>query len=251
MSFLENSGEQVFSLDKVDGNVFDQLNTVPWSEISFIYHQGAITDTTETDITEIYRHNIRFTLTLMEMAIKFQIPIHYASSASVYGNNIKDGSYGYNPLNYYALSKLTIDYWVLENIKRFKYIVGFRYYNVYGNDERKNDFSTSPVYKFSEQAKTGFIKVFEGSQNMYRDFVCVEDVIKIITERYQNNIYDLGTSVPISFLDVAQLISKKYDAGIKFIPMPEILKNKYQYYTKARRHIVHTYKSLEDWLKEN
>lgn len=250
MSYLEGSGEQVFKLDRVDGNVFDQLSKVPWPEISFIYHQGAITDTTEKDITEIYGHNIRFTITLMEMAIKFQIPIHYASSASVYGNSIKDGSYSYNPLNYYSLSKLTVDYWVLENIKRFKYVVGFRYFNVYGNDERKNDYSISPIYRFVEQAKKDkIIKIFQGSQNTYRDFVCVDDVIKIITQRYQDNIYDVGTSAPISFLDVAELVSKKYDVGIKFIPMPEILKNKYQYYTKARRHFVHTYKSVEDWLK--
>lgn len=250
VAFLESSGEKVYKLDRLDGDVFEQLDKVPFEEIKYIYHLGAISNTTVLDVADIYKHNIHFSLVLMEKAIRWQIPIHYASSGSVYGNSIKDGSYAYNPLNYYALSKLTVDYWVLENIKRFKHINGLRYFNVYGPNEKKDDFATSPVYRFAEQAKNdGVIKIFSGSQYTYRDFVCVEDVINATINRYENGIYDVGTSAPINFLDVAELVSKKYDVGIKFIPMPEILKGRYQVYTKARRHIMQRYKSVEEWLK--
>ena len=142
-------------------------------------------------------------------------------------------------LNYYAISKLTVDYWVKENLSRFKApVVGLRYFNVYGADEKKDDFCTSPVYRFSEQAKsTGVIKIFEGSEKTYRDFVCVEDVVKLTANLYHcHGTYDVGCGTSISFLDVAVMVAKKYNATIQFIPFPEVIKGKYQKYSIARPH---------------
>jgi ADP-L-glycero-D-manno-heptose 6-epimerase len=79
----------------------------------------------------------------------------------------------------------------------------------------------------------------------------VNDVVNIITsDYYQSGIYDVGTSQPISFLDVAILVSKKYNVPIKFIPFPDILKDKYQYYTKAQDHFIgYNFISVEDYVK--
>ena len=35
-----------------------------------------------------------------------------------------------SPLNFYALSKVTVDYWVQDHINDFELIQGFRYFNV-------------------------------------------------------------------------------------------------------------------------
>ena len=241
---------EVIGLDRKDGDVFEQLAKINWDDIEMIYHQGAISNTTELDVGSIYYHNIRFSIELMEIAIDKEIPIHYASSGSVYGNS-KD--YSYNPLNYYAMSKQTVDLWVNENKHRFKKpVVGFRYFNVYGNNELKDDYCTSPIYRFSEHAKThGVIKIFSGSQNTYRDFVCVEDLVEIITGEHESGTYDLGPSSPVSFLEVAEMVAEKYDALVKFIPFPEVIKGKYQLYTKARPHINYRYMSVADWLDQN
>jgi ADP-L-glycero-D-manno-heptose 6-epimerase len=143
--------------------------------------------------------------------------------------------------------------WVQNNMSIFSApIVGFRYFNVYGNDEEKEDYCTSPVYRFSQQAKNeGVIRIFEGSENTFRDFVSVNDVVNIITsDYYQSGIYDVGTSQPISFLDVAILVSKKYNVPIKFIPFPDILKDKYQYYTRAQDHFIgYNFISVEDYVR--
>ena len=81
------------------------------------------------------KSNTEFSLNLFQLAIEHEIPVKYASSASVYGrtNDVM------NPLNYYAISKLTVDYWVQDNIKYFKHIQGFRYFNVYGEGEEENN----------------------------------------------------------------------------------------------------------------
>lgn len=217
-----------------------------WKDVECVYHMGAISDTTCTDLNKIYQHNINFSIQLFERCIQYKIPFKYASSASVYGET---GS-KMNPLNFYALSKVAVDYWILENKKRLPPHQGFRFYNVYGNGEEHKGNQASPVTQFKKQAlEQGVIKIFEGSSEFVRDFICVEDVCDVIIgNKHSSGIYDLGTSNPISFENVAILIQKKYGGKIVEIPFPEHLKNKYQKYTCANADFDFRFKSVKEWL---
>jgi len=127
----EEMRQPVICIDKEDAWKF--LRTFDdWHKIKLILHQGAISSTTEKNIFTIHHNNVAFTLHLFAHAIEHQIPVKYASSASVYGNQTKELKI-INPLNYYAISKLQIDYFVLDHINKFKSIQGFRYFNVYGD----------------------------------------------------------------------------------------------------------------------
>ena len=203
-----------------------------WHKVYLVIHQGAISSTIEKDIDKIHYYNVHLTLKLFEKCIKYGIPVKYASSASVYGN--LQGVF--NPLNYYAISKLQIDYWVQDNIDEFSLIQGFRYFNVYGNGEGDKGDQASPVSKFTKQVKeTGKLKLFEGSDNFYRDFVCVDDIVYLVlNNRKRSGIYDLGTSNPVSFQHVAECVAKKYNGEIEYVRFPNHLKGKYQDYTRAR-----------------
>ena len=203
-----------------------------WHKVDLVIHQGAISSTIEKDIDKIHYYNVHLTLKLFEKCIKYGIPVKYASSASVYGN--LQGVF--NPLNYYAISKLQIDYWVQDNIDEFSLIQGFRYFNVYGNGEGDKGDQASPVSKFTKQVKeTGKLKLFEGSDNFYRDFVCVDDIVHLVlNNRKRSGIYDLGTSNPVSFQHVAECVAKKYNGEIEYVRFPNHLKGKYQDYTRAR-----------------
>ena len=203
-----------------------------WHKVDLVIHQGAISSTVEKDIDKIHYYNVHLTLKLFEKCIKYGIPVKYASSASVYGN--LQGVF--NPLNYYAISKLQIDYWVQDNIDEFSLIQGFRYFDVYGDGEGDKGDQASPVSKFTKQVKeTGKLKLFEGSDNFYRDFVCVDDIVHLVlNNRKRSGIYDLGTSNPVSFQHVAECVAKKYNGEIEYVPFPDHLKGKYQDYTRAR-----------------
>jgi len=48
-----------------------------------------------------------------------------------------------------------------------------------------------------------------------------------------SGIFNIGTGSTTSFLEIAQIIGKKYNATIETIPMPKELKKHYQYRTKA------------------
>ena len=115
-------------------------------------------------------------------------------------------------------------------------VQGFRYFNVYGQFEDHKGDQASPITKFFKQAKTGTITLFENSDNYKRDFIYVGDCCNI--HRYmltttEAGIFNIGTGVATSFQTIAELVAKRFNANIKYIPMPEALKGQYQEYTCA------------------
>ena len=226
-----------------------------WDKVSLILHQGAISDTTETDVDKLHRMNVWFSIELFEKAIKYQIPVKFASSASVYGNTRKSllssTKYKISPLNHYAITKLQMDYYIQDHIKEFSSIQSFRYFNVYGKGEDHKGDQASPVHKFTEQVKeTGYLKLFEGSNRFLRDFICVNDIVKIVLNNDKpSGIYDLGTSNPVSFQSVVELIAQKYKGTIEYIPFPDHLKGKYQYLTVAQNIWDYKFTNIKEYLQ--
>jgi ADP-L-glycero-D-manno-heptose 6-epimerase len=205
-----------------------------WNTLDLIIHQGAISSTTEKDIVKLYNFNVFYSIKLLEKAIQFGVPVKYASSASVYGNHHPS----VNPLSLYAVSKLQVDYWVLENLDRFSLVQGFRYFNVYGENEGKKGDQASPLYRFNKQAQEhGYVKIFKGSEDFVRDFIWVEDVVDIVLNNsLGSGIFDLGTGISVSFMDIATRIGEKYKADIIEIDFPNELKSQYQFDTHCVNH---------------
>ena len=218
-----------------------------WNKVELILHQGAISHTTSTNLKALQHFNVEFSQWILQQAIKYQIPIKYASSASVYGHTLTD----MNPLNYYAISKLTVDYWIQDHINEFSFIQAFRYFNVYGEGEENKGDQASPISKFTKQVKEdGKIKLFEGSDKFLRDFVFVNDVVDIVLNNDKpSGFYDLGTSNPTSFQEVGELVAKKYDGTIECIPFPEYLKDKYQKYTCAKKEWDYKFTTVKEYLQ--
>jgi|TARA_R100000081_G_scaffold92194_1_gene73210 ADP-L-glycero-D-manno-heptose 6-epimerase len=247
-NFLKVMGKDPIGVDIRNAWSFLE-NFNKWDTITEVYHLGAISDTRETDLDKIYNYNIDFSRALFEACAINGITVKTASSASVYGNLVHE----VNPLNYYSLSKLTMDYWIEEHMSHFPLIQSFRFFNVYGEGEehKVRNGTASPVSSFIHQAKTnGVIKVFEGSEDFMRDFVCVRDVVSLMVNNGEpSGVYDLGTSHPISFQMVAELVSAKYGAKIKEVPFPKDLDGKYQIFTSAKKDFKHQFITVRDYLE--
>ena len=247
-NFLKQLQEPVLQVEQQ--NCFEFLhNFKNWNQVSLILHQGAISSTTERDINKLHHYNVEFTLLLFEKAIEYQIPVKFASSASVYGNTQGE----INPLNYYAITKLQVDYFIQDNLDKFSSIQSFRYYNVYGNQEDHKGDQASPISKFTKQVReTGKLKLFTGSQQFLRDFVCVNDIVNVVLNNDKpSGIYDLGTSNPISFQEVAELVIQKEGGEIEYIPFPDHLRDKYQTYTCAKKEFDYNFMSVASYLSHH
>ena len=215
-------------------------------DITCVYHLGAISSTTEIDSVKLTANNISFSLKLLDICIKRDIPFIYASSASVYGavGGRQNEAQLSAPINAYAISKAALDLFVQQKIKinPRAHIVGLRYFNVFGHREHHKGDMASPVHKFTMEAReTGEIKIFEGSSKFFRDFIHIDDVVAMTLAAPNfkaSGIYNVGTGVARSFEDVAKIIAKETGAEIVEIPFPEHLKGKYQEHTCSNNHRI-------------
>lgn len=220
-------------------DIFDEIA----SEVEIVFHQGACSDTMETDGKYMMENNYDYSCALFNQCVQNDIRFIYASSASVYGNGddgfIEKRECEY-PLNVYAFSKFMFDNYVRKFPHVVKsQVVGLRYFNVFGPQENHKGRMASVIRHFFNQYKENKeIKVFEGSTTYKRDFIHVDDVVKVNMHFFENSflngIYNCGTGKCRTFADIADIFKARYsDAVISEIPFPEALKGKYQAYTQA------------------
>lgn len=224
------------------------MHFTDWDKLKFIFHEGAISSTREKNGKLLMDRNYNYSIRLFNKAFEYRIPFQYASSAGVYGTvpsnvRIPEGA-PLNPQTPYAFTKSLFDEKVTklldsEHFPKMEFNVqGLRYFNVYGANESHKKDQASPITKFTVSAKeTGVIKIFEGSDKIYRDFVCVDDVVQAKLElafnRMNSGIFNIGTGYATSFKNIADLIASMEGARVETIPFPKEYKDAYQYWTCA------------------
>jgi ADP-L-glycero-D-manno-heptose 6-epimerase len=221
-------------------------------EIDFVFHLGARTDTTEFDKSIFDELNVQYSKNMWNFCTENNIPLVYASSAATYGmgeNGYKD-DHGVveklKPLNPYGDSKNDFDKWVLKQEKKPPFWAGLKFFNVYGpNEFHKGRMASVIFHAFNQISNTNGMKLFASHNPDYkngeqlRDFVYVKDVVSVcmylMNEKPKSGLYNLGTGKARTFLDLAKATFKAMgkEENISFIPTPEDIRDKYQYFTEA------------------
>ena len=231
-------------------------------DIDAVLHQGACSDTMETDGRYMMDNNYRYSLSLLEWCQEEAVPFIYASSAAVYGGGkiFAETRECETPLNVYGYSKFLFDQAVRPRLTDASaQIAGFRYFNVYGPRESHKGRMASVAWHFFNQYRAnGKIKLFEGNDGyangeQRRDFVSIDDVVKVNLYFLDNDdvsgIFNLGTGRSQTFNDVAvaslnacralegksalKLDEMKAQGLVEYVAFPDALKGKYQSFTEA------------------
>ena len=234
--------------------------------VTQVYHMGACSATTERNVDYLMKNNVEYSQILFRYCSAFDVPLCYASSAATYGA----GENGYDdneaeleklmPLNAYGYSKHLVDEWALRQTQTPSKWYGVKFFNVYGPNEYHKDGMSSVVFQsYNQINESGKMKLFKSHKEGYadgeqlRDFVYVKDVVntmfELMTSQHTgvNGIYNLGTGKARSFKDltIATFKAMGKDENIEYIPMPESLRNQYQYYTQAN--MTKLYQALPDF----
>ena len=220
--------------------------------VSFVFHLGARTDTTEFNYAVHQHLNVEYSQKIWNYCTINNIPLVYASSAATYG----EGELGYHddheiveqlhPLNAYGISKNEFDKWMLHQEDHPPFWAGLKFFNVYGpNEYHKARMASVIFHSFNQIKANGKVKLFKSHKEGYedgeqlRDFVYVKDVVEVCYWLMENQpasaIYNLGTGVARSFNKLVKSTFNGLDLeeNIEYIDMPEDIRDKYQYFTEA------------------
>lgn len=219
--------------------------------VTTVIHMGACSSTTETNEKYLTDNNVVYSQQLCTWCLENGIRFIYASSAATYG----DGSLGYSdndaltpklqPLNLYGKSKQDFDIWAMEN-GLLNRITGLKYFNVYGpHEDHKGDMRSVINKAYKQICETGELTLFKSYRPEYadgeqeRDFIFVRDVVNATLFFHDNpavsGLFNCGTGAARTWLDLANAVFAAMDKepNIVFIDMPESIRDKYQYHTKA------------------
>lgn len=226
--------------------------------VDAVLHQGACSDTMESDGRYMMENNYRYSKILLEWCQEEEVPLLYASSASVYGSGpeFREERHAERPLNVYGYSKFLFDQGVRERLAtRTAQIAGLRYFNVYGpNEAHKGRMASVAFHAYRQLLEFGRVKLFVGSGGygngeQRRDFIHVDDVVEVnlwfLERRDLSGVFNCGTgraqtfnqlaaavinSVQGTQLPVPELVDKGL---IEYVPFPPGLADRYQSFTEA------------------
>ncbi|EDZ63652.1 ADP-L-glycero-D-manno-heptose-6-epimerase [Sulfurimonas gotlandica GD1] len=208
-------------------------------KFDYIFHEAAISDTTALEQDLMIKTNVNAYKDLLELAIRHDANMIYASSAATYGNAESPQRVGREaPQNVYGFSKLSMDNLSREYMKECDIsIVGLRYFNVYGAGEYFKNTTASMVLQFGHQLLAGKNpRLFEDSDKILRDFIYIEDIVQANVKAMQpkeSGIYNVGTGKARSFQDIVDILQRELGTSLicEYIPNPFI--GSYQFHTEA------------------
>ena len=208
-------------------------------KFDYIFHEAAISDTTAIEQDLMIKTNVNAYKDLLELAVKHNANMIYASSAATYGNAESPQRVGREaPQNVYGFSKLSMDNLSREYMNNSSIsIVGLRYFNVYGPREYFKNSTASMVLQFGHQILSGKNpRLFENSEKILRDFIYIEDIIQANIKAMNpktSGIYNVGTGKARSFQDIVDILQSELGTSLtcEYIPNPFI--GSYQFHTEA------------------
>lgn len=240
-------------IDRINRSVFFEWLNEHQPHVSFFFHIGARTDTTEFNYAIHQELNVEYSQKVWNYCTIHNVPLVYASSAATYGA----GELGYDddhqvpfslaPLNPYGISKNEFDKWVLHEECHPPFWAGLKFFNVYGpNEYHKGRMASVIWHSFNQIRDQGFVKLFKSHRpdfqdgQQLRDFVYVKDVIRVCYWLMENKpasgLYNLGTGQSRTFEDLVKacFAGLNKEPVIEFIDMPLDIREKYQYFTEAK-----------------
>ena len=238
-------------MDKVDFRNAVKSAEFAADSVDAIVHMGACSSTTESNVAYLLDNNFNYTKDLAEFADNNSIRFIYASSAATYG----DGSMGYDddedsidslrPLNLYGYSKQLFDQWA-KKTGFLEKSAGLKFTNIFGpNEWHKGDMRSLVCKAYDQISETGKLQLFKSHRAEYadgeqkRDFLYVKDAVKMVLFFIDNpeicGLYNIGSGKAESWNTLASAIFEGMgrEPEIEYIDMPQELRGKYQYYTRA------------------
>ncbi|HWE97779.1 MAG TPA: ADP-glyceromanno-heptose 6-epimerase [Tepidisphaeraceae bacterium] len=197
-----------------------------------IFHEASITDTTVMDQRKMMHNNVEGFRNLLDLAVKWESRMVWASSAATYGRGASPNkeTQPAEPLNVYGYSKLAMERLAERYTQRLPHpIVGLRYFNVYGAGEGHKGKFASMIGQLAKPMRAGKRpRIFtDGEQR--RDFVYIDDVIQAnlcAMHSKTGGVFNVGSGAASSFNQVVHHLNRVLGTELP----PEYFENPYSFF---------------------
>jgi UDP-glucose 4-epimerase len=179
--------------------------------------------------------NVEGTVNILEACVAQGVKrLVYSSSASVYGDAVRepmDETHPFNNTNFYGATKIAGEAMARAYYHRYNLpFVGLRYMNVYGPRQDYKGAYIAVIMKMLDNLDKGISPILYGDGSQAYDFVYVEDCAKAnicaMKADTVDEFYNVGTGIRTSIKELAELIlditgsslSVQYEpAGLTFV----------------------------------
>ncbi|MGM0534412.1 MAG: ADP-glyceromanno-heptose 6-epimerase [Campylobacterota bacterium] len=223
-----------FEGEVISGDINDAADLAKLEAIEFDYmfHQAAISDTTVMDQKLMVATNVNAFKDLLDICVRKNAHMVYASSAGTYGNSPAPNSVGIGeePENIYGFSKLMMDNIAYEYMKKTDItIAGLRYFNVYGPREVYKSKTASMILQLGLQMLDGKNPRLFKYGEQKRDFVYIDDVVQANLKAATagvKGVFNVGTGNARMFKDIVAALNDNLDMNKEI----EFFDNPYSFY---------------------
>lgn len=254
---LSAEGHEVVSIDDLSNGsenneirraayMYEDIEKVSYfdgTEVDVCFHLAALSRIQPSFKypSEFFRVNTKGTEIVADWATQYGVKLIYAGSSSVHNNPLNSPYATYKALG--------------ENIVQMhKEVFGLdahiaRFYNVYGPLEKEEGDFTSVIGKWLGNIKRKEPIQIVGTGQQTRDFTYIDDIVEGLIKvmeynKTDNNVWELGTGMPYSILEVAEMFKDKFGCEVEFVDnQPGNYKDSYRTNDKAIE--------LLDWRPKN
>lgn len=229
----------------IEGTILNELLLKSLlAEMDGCFHLAAIVSVPicDQDWLNAFQVNVGGSLTVMYQALKQQnhvktIPIVFASSAAIYGNNqhfpLQEDEAS-APISSYGLHKADCEaYATLANQLFQLPFTALRLFNVYGARQRADSSYAGVITRFlNDLAGDKPLAIFgDGSQT--RDFIYVNDVVRFFIQAMESStqkmrIFNACTGKGVSILEIAKILCQINNKPLSPVFEPARMNDIYQ-----------------------
>lgn len=220
------------NVEFIRGDVRDRVKLArAMHGVDYVFHLAAMIGVPESmqNPLECIDINVNGTLMVLEEACRAGVKkLCYASSAAVYGNTselIRREDMCAAPDSIYAVTKLDGEHYcrIFSETNRLS-TVSLRYFNVFGPRQDPDSAYAAAPALFSNGAIHGKKLTIYGNGEQSRDFVYIDDVVKVNAFFMENDlqgVYNVAAGTSVSINDLVNLIVFMTDSQSEIEYKPE------------------------------
>jgi UDP-glucose 4-epimerase len=218
-----NEIQNMIKFSKKDISNFEDISSII-EKHDGIFHQAALASVPQSfkEPEKYHKVNVIGTENIFKIAKQFNSKVVFASSSSVYGDQINfpiSEDANKKPLNPYGQTKLDDEKLASKYAAQGLRVIGLRYFNVFGIGQNPSYAGVIP--QFIQKISKHESPIIEGDGNQIRSFTFIDDVVRANYLAFESKIdhafFNIATEKMTTINELAELLIKMSELDLKSI----------------------------------